>query len=70
MTKPVVSAQDAAALIADGATVGIGGSGAGHAIPDKMLEAIGERKRYATFRDGWTGLTLSKDGLIVETMRN
>lgn len=43
LTKPVLSAQEAVALIQDGKTVGIGGSGAGHAIPDKLLEALGER---------------------------
>lgn len=32
-------------LVKDGVTVGIGGSGAGHAIPDKMLEALGRRFR-------------------------
>ncbi|MCK4625128.1 MAG: hypothetical protein KAV00_07455, partial [Phycisphaerae bacterium] len=37
--------------------------------PAELLEAIGERKRYATFRDGWIGLTLSMDKLDIETMR-
>ncbi len=38
--------------------------------PAELLEAIGERKRYATFRDGWIGLTLSGDKLGVETMHS
>ena len=35
----------AAALLRDGSTIAIGGSGAGHAIPEQMLGAIGERFR-------------------------
>jgi propionate CoA-transferase len=45
LEKPVLSADDAAALIRDGCTVMIGGSGAGHSIPERMLEAIGRRFR-------------------------
>ena len=45
LEKPVVSAADAVARIADGQTVAIGGSGAGHAVPDKLLEALGRRFR-------------------------
>ena len=45
MKKRIVTAEEAAALIPDGQTVGIGGSGAGHAVPDKMLEAMGRRFR-------------------------
>ncbi len=37
--------------------------------PAELLKAIDERKRYATFRDGWIGLTLSRDKLNIETMR-
>ncbi len=40
-----------------------------HPAPEELLKAIGERKHYATFRDGWIGLTLSRDKLVVETMR-
>jgi len=43
--KPIISADDAALLIEDGRTVAIGGSGAGHAIPDILLRALGERFR-------------------------
>ena len=39
----VLSAEEAVALIANGTTVAIGGSGAGHAIPDKLLWALGRR---------------------------
>ncbi len=45
LEKPVVSAGDAVAQIPDGATIAIGGSGSGHAIPDKLLEALGNRFR-------------------------
>lgn len=43
--KPVVSPAEAAALVRSGQTVAIGGSGAGHAIPERMLEALGRRFR-------------------------
>jgi len=55
LTKPVVTADEAAALIRDGVTVAIGGSGAGHSIPERMLEAIGRRFRAS---GGPRGLTL------------
>jgi propionate CoA-transferase len=41
----VVDAPFAAELIKDGDTLLVGGSGAGHAIPDALLEAIGDRFR-------------------------
>jgi len=41
----MVSAADAVARIPSGATVAIGGSGSGHAIPDLLLRALGERFR-------------------------
>lgn len=44
-TKPVVSAAQAVARISDGSSVAIGGSGAGHAVPDILLRALGERYR-------------------------
>lgn len=55
LEKPVLNADEAAALVGDGRTVMIGGSGAGHSIPERMLEAIGRR-----FRDSGhpRGLTL------------
>lgn len=43
--KPIVTADEAALFIRDGQTVAIGGSGAGHAIPERMLEALGRRFR-------------------------
>ncbi len=55
LEKPVVTADQAAALIQDGCTVAIGGSGAGHSIPERMLEAIGRRFRAS---GGPRGLTL------------
>lgn len=39
----VVTAEEAAAIIADGAHVLVSGSGGGHAIPEKVLEAIEAR---------------------------
>ncbi|MBI4875876.1 MAG: hypothetical protein HY822_14665 [Acidobacteria bacterium] len=45
--KPILTAGQAAAWIRSGQTVAIGGSGAGHAIPERMLEALGRRFRSA-----------------------
>ena len=45
LERPVITAAAALERVADGATVAIGGSGAGHAIPDKLIEALGERFR-------------------------
>ena len=52
--KPVITAAEAVARIPDGATVAIGGAGAGHALPDILLRALGERFRAT---GGPTGLT-------------
>jgi propionate CoA-transferase len=42
--RPVeLTADEAAALIADEQTVGIGGAGAGHNVPDRLLQALGGR---------------------------
>ena len=38
----LIDARQAAELISDNAVVAIGGAGAGHAVPDKILEAIGQ----------------------------
>ncbi len=45
LEKPIVSADEAVTRIADGATVAIGGSGSGHAVPEKLLAALGRRFR-------------------------
>lgn len=37
-----VEAHEAVAHIPDGAVVAIGGAGAGHAVPDKLLQALGD----------------------------
>ena len=37
----ITTAKDAVSQIQNGATVAIGGAGAGHAVPDKILEALG-----------------------------
>ena len=42
MTTKITTALAAVKLIADNATLAIGGAGAGHAVPDKILRAIGE----------------------------
>ncbi len=34
-----------------------------------LLDAIGKRKRYATFREGWICIELAKDGPVLTTMR-
>lgn len=39
----ILSADQASELIQDGNTICIGGGGAGHAIPDEILKAIGDR---------------------------
>ena len=36
--------------------------------PPELLQAIGDRKHYATFRDGWIGLTFETDKVNVKTM--
>jgi propionate CoA-transferase len=38
----IVTAVEAAAFIKDGDTVAIGGAGAGHAVPDRLLQGLGE----------------------------
>lgn len=38
----VIEASSVASLIKDNVTVAIGGAGAGHAVPDKILKALGE----------------------------
>ena len=38
----LIEARDAAARIENGSTVAVGGAGAGHAVPDKILRGIGE----------------------------
>ncbi len=42
MTPKIVTAKEAVQKIADGASVCIGGGGAGHAVPDKILEQMGK----------------------------
>ncbi len=39
----VITAENAAKLVDDGDTLLIGGSGAGHSVPDRLIEAIGQR---------------------------
>ncbi len=38
----VITADQAADLVKDGVTVAIGGAGAGHAVPDRLMRALGE----------------------------
>jgi len=39
----IINAQEAATLVDSGDTLLIGGSGAGHSVPDFLIEAIGKR---------------------------
>ena len=39
----VITAEQAADLVKDGVTIAIGGAGAGHAVPDRLMRALGER---------------------------
>ena len=43
MIKPIITAEDAAQIIDNGDTLVIGGSGAGHAVPETLIEALGKR---------------------------
>src|SRR5271169_539805 len=43
MAVPVVSADEAASLVESGNTLLIGGSGAGHSVPDALIAAIAKR---------------------------
>ena len=45
MTKPIITADDAAQMVQSGDTLVIGGSGAGHAIPETLIKALGNRFR-------------------------
>lgn len=54
MQKPLLQAEEAAGWIRDGQTVAIGGSGAGHAIPDILLRALGRRFRQSGHPRGLT----------------
>ena len=39
----IVNAHEAANVVKDGDTIAIGGAGAGHAVPDRLLQGLGER---------------------------
>jgi propionate CoA-transferase len=43
MNPVVISAEEAVKLVKDKDTVAVGGGGAGHAVPDGLLEALGQR---------------------------
>ena len=45
MPKPIITAEEAVQVVKSGDTLVIGGSGAGHAIPEKLIEALGQRFR-------------------------
>lgn len=51
-----ITAEQAAAILRDGDTLLIGGSGGGHAVPDALLEAVGNRFREAGAPRGITAL--------------
>ncbi|MDN5842948.1 MAG: 3-oxoacid CoA-transferase [Alcaligenaceae bacterium] len=52
----VVTAAQAAALVQSGDTVLIGGSGGGHAVPDRLMQALGDRFRETQEPAGITAL--------------
>ena len=56
LKKALASAQQAAALVQDGDTLLIGGSGGGHAVPDALLAALGARYRESGAPRGLTAL--------------
>lgn len=51
-----ITAEQAAAVLRDGDTLVIGGSGGGHAVPDALLEALGNRFRDTAAPRGITAL--------------
>lgn len=54
LERPVVNADEAVSQIPDGATLAVGGSGSGHAIPDLLLAALGRRFRQSGRPNGIT----------------
>jgi propionate CoA-transferase len=52
----VISADEAAALVRDGDTVLVGGSGGGHAVPEALMAALGRRFRDSGHPRGITSL--------------
>ena len=46
MIKPIITAEEAVQMVQSGDTLVIGGSGAGHAIPESLIEALGKRFRH------------------------
>ena len=49
MKPTIVSAEEAVSFVPDHTTLAIGGAGAGHNVPDKLLQALGERFRQTGF---------------------
>ena len=47
MKPELISADEAAQLVRENSTLCVGGGGAGHAVPDKLLEALGRRYQKA-----------------------
>ena len=45
MIKPIITAEEAVQIVQSEDTLVIGGSGAGHAIPESLIEALGKRFR-------------------------
>jgi len=52
----VITADQAAALLQDGDTLLVGGSGAGHAVPDALMEAVARRFKAEGHPRGITSL--------------
>ena len=49
MKPQIVSAQEAVKIIKDSQTLAIGGAGAGHAVPDGLMEALGKRYQESNY---------------------
>lgn len=57
----LVDAREAAEFIKNGDTVAIGGAGAGHAVPDRLLQGLGER--YVETREPRNLITIHPCGI-------
>ncbi|MCZ6679788.1 MAG: acyl CoA:acetate/3-ketoacid CoA transferase [Candidatus Poribacteria bacterium] len=62
MAKPIIRAEEAAEMVQSGDTLVIGGSGAGHAIPEMLIEALGARFRSTLQPRGLTVVHVSGMG--------
>jgi len=54
----IITAEEAASLVRDGDTVLISGSGGGHAVPDALVAAVGERFKREGAPRGITSMSI------------